>query len=82
MFGDSNRTVMVFFIYSIGAEVKDGAHVRNLINNWDKMRRREVKSRTGRSRVVRNEEVDAELEKIFSSKSLPKGHKVSTYILK
>ena len=64
-------------LLSVGAEVKDGQHIRKLINNWDRIRKSVTKSKTGRSRIVRNTEVDAELQAIFSNKSLPSGDRVS-----
>ena len=64
-------------LHSIGAEVKSGAHIKKLINTWDKNRKKNTKLKTGRSRIARNEEVDAELIKIFSNKSLPTGDRVS-----
>ena len=71
---------MIYLCNSVGVDVKDGAHVRSMINNWDKNRKKVTKPKTGRSRIARNDEVDAMLLAIFSNESIPDGNKVSKIV--
>ena len=48
-----------------------------MIKKWDNTRKKVTKPKTGRSRIVRNAEVDAELLAIFSNKTLQTGDRVS-----
>ena len=66
-----------FHLCSAGADVESPAHIRKMINKWDCTRKKVTKPKTGRSRIVRNDEVDAELLAIFSNKTLPDGDRVS-----
>ena len=68
-------------------DIKDGAHVKKLINGWEAIRKKaKPKQRTGIGGVASNSDgtpmtsqSDELLLEIFSNKSLPEGDKVFLY---